>query len=146
MCIFRGHRYIEPNYDLLSSALTSPVAQSVAKTVSMIRKYHYHKLQTTPCHREEQPHNNHETIQEDKQCKATSSLFPIKMIAKLEWTQSNAQQNIEQLQNPTTDVTIKNDSTSLIIDPGVMSSIPAQSYTFVGLIIKYFLRSFSSFC
>ena len=32
--------------------------------------------------------------QEDKQSRATSSLFPIEMIAKLEWTQSNAQQNI----------------------------------------------------
>ena len=29
------------------------------------------------------------------------SLFPIKMIAKLEGTQRNVQQNIEQLQNPT---------------------------------------------
>ena len=29
------------------------------------------------------------------------------MIAKLEWTQSNAQQNIEQLQNPTMGVTKK---------------------------------------
>ena len=27
----------------------------------MIRKYHNHKLQTNPCHREEEPHNNHET-------------------------------------------------------------------------------------
>ena len=38
---------------------------------------------------------SHTTItrhQEDKQSKATSSLFPIKMIAKLEWTQRNAQQ------------------------------------------------------
>ena len=55
----------------------------------MIRKYHNHKLQTSPWHREEEPHNNHETPgrhQEDKQSKATSSLFPIKMIAKLEWT------------------------------------------------------------
>ena len=34
--------------------------------------------------------------------KETSSLFPIKMIAGLEWTQSNALQNIEQLRNPTT--------------------------------------------
>ena len=42
----------------------------------------------------EEPHNNHQTPEEDKQSKATSSLFPIKMIAKLEWTQSNAQQNI----------------------------------------------------
>ena len=27
----------------------------------MIRKYHNHKLQTTPGHREEEPHINHET-------------------------------------------------------------------------------------
>ena len=39
--------------------------------------------------------------QEDEQTQATSSLFPIKLIAKLEWTQSNTEQNIEQLQNPT---------------------------------------------
>ena len=56
----------------------------------------YHKLQTNPWHREEEPHNNHET-QEEKQSKSTSCLFLIKMIAKLVWTQSNAQQNIEQL-------------------------------------------------
>ena len=27
----------------------------------MIRKYHNHKLQTNPWHREEEPHNNQET-------------------------------------------------------------------------------------
>ena len=70
------------------------------KIVSMIRKYHYHKLQTNHWHREEEPHNNHETPgRQTKQ--ATSSLVPIEMIAKLEWIQSNAQQIIEQLQNPT---------------------------------------------
>ena len=42
--------------------------------------------------------------QEDKQSKATSSLFPIEMIVKLEWAQSNTQQNIDQLQNPTMEV------------------------------------------
>ena len=73
----------------------------------MIRNYHNHKLQTNPWHREEEPHSNHEKPgrrtkqsnqlslprrdaimrhQEDKQSKATSSLFPIIMIAKLEWT------------------------------------------------------------
>ena len=70
----------------------------------MIRKYHNHKLQTNLWHREEEPHNNHDqdtrkTSQrraKSKQSKATSSLFPIKLIAKLEWTQSNAQQNIAQ--------------------------------------------------
>ena len=29
--------------------------------MSMIRKYHNHKLQTTPWHREEEPLNHHET-------------------------------------------------------------------------------------
>ena len=61
----------------------------------MIRKYHNHKLQTIPWHRKEEPLNYHETpgrqIKQSKQL----SLFPIKMIAMLEWTQSNAQQNIE---------------------------------------------------
>ena len=37
---------------------------------------------------------HHETP--GRQSKATSSLFPIKISAKLEWEQSNAQQNIEQ--------------------------------------------------
>ena len=44
--------------------------------------------------------------QEDKLSKATSSLFPIKMIAILEWTQNNVQQNTEQLKTPTMGVTI----------------------------------------
>ena len=34
----------------------------------MIRKYHYHKLQTSTWHGEEEPHNNHETpIRQTKQ-------------------------------------------------------------------------------
>ena len=36
-------------------------------------------------------------LQVDKFSKATSSLFPIKMIAILEWAYNNVQQNIEQL-------------------------------------------------
>ena len=50
--------------------------------------------------------------QEDKLSKATSSLFPIKMIAILELTYSNVQQNIEQLQTPTTRVTMNKKSTT----------------------------------
>ena len=50
--------------------------------------------------------------QEDKLSKATSSLFPIKIIAKLEWPLSNVQQNIEQLQTPTMGVTINKKSTT----------------------------------
>ena len=58
---------------------------------------------------------SHTTItrhQEDKQGKATSSLFPIETIAKLEWTQRNAQQYIEQLQTPTMGVRINNETTT----------------------------------
>ena len=77
----------------------------------MIRKYHNHKLHTNPWHREEEPHNNHETPG-SKQSKAITFLFPIEMIAKLEWTQSSTQQNIEQLQNPKLGVTINNESTT----------------------------------
>ena len=33
----------------------------VSKIVSMIRKYHNHKLQTNLWHREEEPHNDHKT-------------------------------------------------------------------------------------
>ena len=48
----------------------------------MIRKYHNHKLQTTPW----KSHSTIRTHQEDKLSKAISSRFPIKMIAILEWT------------------------------------------------------------
>ena len=77
----------------------------------MIRKYHNQILQTNPRHHEEEPHTvtRH---QEEKKIKATSSLFPIKTIAKLQWTQSSAQQNIGQLQYPTIGVTIINESTT----------------------------------
>ena len=47
-----------------------------------------------------------------RQSKATSSLFPIKMIAKLERTHSNVQQNMEQTQNPTMGAAINNKSTA----------------------------------
>ena len=47
-----------------------------------------------------------------KLSKATSSPFPIKMIAKLVSTLSNVQQNIEQLQTPTMGITINNTSTT----------------------------------
>ena len=78
--------------------------------MSLIREYHNHKLQTNQWYREEEPHNNHDT-QEDKESKETSSLFPIEMIAKLELTQSNSQQNVEQLQNPTMGATINRELT-----------------------------------
>ena len=66
--------------------------------------YHNHKLQTNPRHRARH--------QDDILSKATSSLFPIKIIAKLERTLSDVKQNIEQLQNPTMGVAIDNKSTT----------------------------------
>ena len=59
----------------------------------MVRKKHNHKLQTNPWHREEEPHNNHKTSERQTKQRNQLSLFPIRRIAKLEWTQSNAQQN-----------------------------------------------------
>ena len=49
----------------------------------MIWKYHNHKLQINPWHRKKEPHSitRH---QEDKLSEVASSLFPTKMIAKLE--------------------------------------------------------------
>ena len=62
----------------------------------MIRIYHKYTLQTDPRHSQEEPQNNTVTRhQEDKQGKAISSLFPIKMAANQERTQS-----MEQSQNP----------------------------------------------
>ena len=58
-------------------------------------------------HWEEEPHNNLRH-QEDKLSMATSSLFPSKIIAKLEW--SNTKQTIEDLHNTTMGETIKSES------------------------------------
>ena len=37
------------------------IALYTEEIVSMIRKYHNHKLQTNPWHNKKEPHNNHET-------------------------------------------------------------------------------------
>ena len=58
----------------------------------MIRKYHNHTLQTNLRHSVEEPHNNNNHKTPGRQSKPTSSLFPIKMIAKLEMTQRIIQQ------------------------------------------------------
>ena len=57
----------------------------------MIRKYHNHVLQTNPRLREEEPqkiYSNNTSVRQ--YIKATNFPFPYKMIAKLEWSQSNA--------------------------------------------------------
>ena len=59
----------------------------------MVRKYQNHKLQSLQKNRDTEPHNNHETS--GRQTKQSNQLylllFPIKIVAKLEWTQSNVQ-------------------------------------------------------
>ena len=53
----------------------------------MIRKYHSQTVQTNTRHREEEPQNiTVRRHQEDNYSKATSSLSPFKMIAKLKDT------------------------------------------------------------
>ena len=55
------------------------------KKVSMIRKYHSHKLQTNSLHREKESHNNHETpARQTKQSNHFS--LPHQDDCKLEWT------------------------------------------------------------
>ena len=62
----------------------------------MIRKYHNHKLQTTPWHREEERPNHHETP--GRQIKQSNQLSLPHQDDCNTRTLSNAQQNIEQLQ------------------------------------------------
>ena len=64
-----------------------------------------------PWHREEETLNHHETPGRQIN-KATSSLFPIKMIAMLEWTQSNTPKH-RTLQTATMGVTINKKSTAI---------------------------------
>ena len=67
---------------------------SISKIVSMIRKYHNHKLQTNLWHHEEEPHNNHKTPgRQTKQSNQLSLPHQDDCKTKLEWTQRNTQQN-----------------------------------------------------
>ena len=76
--------------------------------------------QTHGWHCEEGQHNNHQT-HKDKITKPTSSSLHIKMIAKPEWTQSNAQQNTEQLLN--TEIHHWTDKWLVTFNPGKSESI-----------------------
>ena len=92
----------------------------------MIRKYHNHKPQTTLWHREEEPLNHHGAP--ERQIKQSDQPPPpIKTNATPERTQSNAQQNIEQLQTPTCLIA----DACLTADPRFTSLIQAQSHAFV---------------
>ena len=71
----------------------------------MIRKYHNHKLQTSPRLREEEQQNTNCHKTSERQFKQSKQLsLPRQMIAKLEGTQSNAKQNKYQHRAPTNNV------------------------------------------
>ena len=59
-------------------------------------KYHNCTLQNNQGYHEEEPQNNNNHKKPGRQKKAKSSLFDIKMIAKLERTQNDAQPNMEK--------------------------------------------------
>ena len=80
----------------------------------MIRKYHTHKPQTTPWHREEKPLNHPQTP--GRQIKQSNQLsLPHPDDCKTRMDISNVQQNIEQIQiqTPTMGVTINKKSTTI---------------------------------
>ena len=70
---------------------------------------HSRKLQTDPWHREEEPQNNHETP--GRQTKQRSQVF-LPHQDDCNWTQSNTQQNIEQLQNSAMGASTNNETTA----------------------------------
>ena len=87
--------YIEIMYSLYICCTNVP-----KKSKCLIRIYHNHTLQTNPWHLEEEPHNANSHMKSERQFKVTSSLFSIKMIAKLERTPSIAQKNTDQTLKP----------------------------------------------
>ena len=80
------------------------------KRMSLIRKYLNHTLHTNPRHREEEPQKITITIPQQDKVKEPALIFPTNVIAKLETSQSNAKQNLEQTQKPAMGTTINNES------------------------------------
>ena len=69
--------------------------------MDLSRKYHNHTLQTKPRHREEEPQNTNSHATSGRQLKQGKQLLlPRQDDLKLERTQSDAQQNKDQTQNP----------------------------------------------
>ena len=64
----------------------------------MVRKYHNHKSQTTPWHHEKEPLNHQETPGRQIKYSVSNQLsLPHQDECNTRWTQSNIQQNIEQI-------------------------------------------------
>ena len=64
----------------------------------MTTKYHIHTLQTNPRHREEESLNTYS--HKASRTQTARSLFPIKMIAKLERTLSTTHNKTNRTQSP----------------------------------------------
>ena len=77
----------------------------------MVRKYHNHKPQTAPWHREQEPLNHHETP--GRQIKQSNQLsLPLKDDCNTRMDIKKRTTNIEQLNTPTMEVTINKKSTT----------------------------------
>ena len=74
--------------------IVTPIVGVCNCSMFYVLLYHNHNMQTTSWHRPEKPLNHHKTPgRQTKQCNQLS--LPHQMIAIIEWTQSNVQQNIE---------------------------------------------------
>ena len=89
--------------------------------MSMIRKYHNHKLQTTPWHREEEPLNHHETPGRQIKQNKTAKTLVLYTLKSEHYIPGRVAQSVTCLAT----------DGSLTADPGVASLIQAQSHTFV---------------
>ena len=67
----------------------------------MIRKYHNHKLQTNPRHREEEPHNINSNKASERQLKQSNQLYLDRQDeCKIRKDTKNAYKNKDQIRNP----------------------------------------------
>ena len=115
----------------------------------MTRKCHNHTLQTKPRHREEetQSSNSRLTSKDNKRI-ATRPLFPSEVIAKLETTQSTAQQNEDKPprnngcnnknESPTTEPPPKNARQPKPL--GALINLTGQIFTLQSAVVKTKLK------
>ena len=90
------HMFLTLSYMSKTSKLNCVLQKQIilAKIVGLIRNYHNHKLQTNPWHREEEPHNNHETS--GRQTKQSNQLSLPHQDDCKNRREINVQQNIDQ--------------------------------------------------
>ena len=107
-CIFSSFCLLFLQFDVCHSELN--VHKKASEYDQEIPQSHTADQPTAPRGRATEKNNIHKTS-ERKQSKASSSLYPMKIIAKLEKTQSSAHRNMEKTQGPTIGATFTNEST-----------------------------------